>query len=1396
MKLEFIEKFSNAGFIRIVFFISLLFFRPNLNAQSNSYIIDRFESEFTLSNSNINCMIQDSFGFIWIGTDRGLNRFDGLRNEVFLNKKDNVHSLSNNVIKILALDSQANILWIGTRDGLNKFDFQTEIFERVSFQTEKKLEITCIVKDNNNLWLGTSDGLFIFDLVNLKLKPISTNYPIFDKQIGMDIRCILKDDSLSCLWFGCSNGLYQIKQNGLLMKYIYSNERNNLVSNSIQALCRIPSSLLIGTDKGLQKLNLNGSEMIQNIYLEGGIEKKWINCLAVENKKNIWVGTRKGVEIVQLSGKESIKSSENSNVLGNQQIQSVLIGRNGMVIVGTYKAGLYYHYQQKIRFHGNLVDKKVFGILKDSQKNMWFGTWENGLIKTDGKQNILKNYNQGGGYLSSNMVNTICEGNHGDIWVGAWEFGLSCLKNYGNGPVIHYGHQPRTPNTISGWTFRSIIKDRRNRIWFASWDGGLTCFDEKANTYKQFDSVKTQNGNKISLTKIWSLYEDLKENKIWIATEENALLLMNYETELFYQYDLNNPKNKERSSPAMSCFLQDTIRNILYIGTFFDGILVFDCALNRFKKPLLPNSYEVSTITGLLMDNYNVMWASTENGILVINPNDLKSIKIFNKNDGLQSNEFNIGAVYKDNEGVLYFGGINGYNYIEPSAFSISKNRPHISFSKLRISGELIKPKMKYKGRILLSKDLKYTSSINLEYYDKNISIEIIAPYYISPQKCKFRYRLSGLDDKWFYSEITKPEINYSNLLPGKYQLIIQIMNEDGVLNSEEAKLTMVVSPPWWKTWIFRIFLVLSISIAIYSSIFYRIRSLKQQKAKLEREVTLRTVHLNMAKDKLLTQKDELLNKNELLNKQAIEIQEYAQKLHEADDLKMKFFTNITHEFRTPLTIIQGMADKISNIANGSEINHVSKMLKINVGRLLKLVNQLLDFRRMDQQAYPLKVIKNDLAGFINEIVFSFEPLSLKHRIKLNFEAPTHGLECWFDHDIIEKVMYNLISNAIKFTPDNGKVSIKLSIEKQNAEIEISDTGAGIPIDELEKIFDRFYQADNTVLHPVESSGLGLALVKDLIEVHRGKITAFSKENIGSTFKIIIPINIESYSDCISNVPKYNGIQKEIYEIQEEDSDIPSFLLQENNNENAIILLVEDNSELRTYIYSELIPYFQIHLANHGKEGLEKSFEIIPDLIISDIMMPEMNGLEMSAILKNDIRTSHIPLILLTAKSEEFQQIEGLKTGADDYITKPFSMSVLLLKIQNIISARKKLIERYSNQLMPNITLLSNNDIDKVFLSKILKIVEENISNSEFDSDQLSAKIGMSKSHFYKKVKALTGESVNILIRNIRLQHAASLLKSGKVNISELAYAVGFTDPAYFTRCFTNLFNMPPSKYS
>jgi signal transduction histidine kinase/ligand-binding sensor domain-containing protein/DNA-binding response OmpR family regulator len=1346
----------------LTIFIALV---SNLFAQETSGNLDNFYIEHIsvnqgLSNDYLRCIFQDKQGYLWFSTQTGIDRYDGYSFLSYNHNPEDINSF-NNAYATFFYEDKEGILWIGTFHGLEKFDRLTNTFSHFLPDNSDKTDeyvnyVWHIIEDKQGtFWVSTGKGILKFDktsgiFTNSEYENNDLNDANFKHNYGP-----VYIDKAGALWYGNSAGLFKLNFNtGKFASYWQDpNEKEKDFSTASKyQICSIAEdnneNLWLGTTNGIVKFDRNQNSF--NNYLpepevHTPLHGNHVNKILFDQSGRIWLGTVNGLYNFD---PESETFTYQSN-LGNILIIELYIDQSGAFWIPTYGSGAYKLIQKKSSLRRyfpngitNLIDGKKDIIWVDTSA----GSWLRFDIRTD--QIIPHSFGKDILFAANDS---------GSMWFNKTEGDIYKLDP--NGKITNYYDPFGNKFKVKVITNFQTAKG----IWFGDWKGRIFFLDYKTNYVSE--KVRTQ-------TWVTAIHEDTL-GLIWAANNMGKLFCYDEKKDTIIEFisDLKNP----RSISGKQIFgIHEDIKGRLWFATNA-GLNLLERSTNTFIHFTEKDGMAGNVVYSILEDDDGNLWLDSEKGISKFNP-ETNQFKNYDDLQEATSSGWYYNLACKTTGGEMFFGRSKGLIRFHPDNIKENKYIPSIVITSL----------------LLFDKPVPFVKEIKLPYDQNFLSFEFSALSYVSSEKNQYAYKMEGVDEDWVYSG-TRRYASYPNLEPGEYIFRVKGSNNDGVWNEEGISLSIIISPPWWRTtWAY----------GFYGLIFvlglYSIRQYEMNRLKLKNQVKL----------------DEVMLKEK----------------EETDKMKSRFFANISHEFRTPLTLILGPAEKIISSTKEEETQKQTGLIKRNAARLLHLVNQLLDLSKLEAGKLQLQASKGNIVSFVRGVTMSFESLAERKDIKLKVIADQNDLELYFDKDKMAKILTNLLSNAVKFTNEGGEIAVSIitshdklvsassfsqEIPKQVRNyltIRVEDTGIGISEEELPKLFDRFYQVDSSQTREQEGTGIGLALTNELVELHHGKIKVKSKVGAGSEFIVELPLGREHLKDdeiidevetkdtvILSYLPVGESGAKNLTHIELEDSlshfDKLSVTKQpEASEDKTIILVVEDNADVREYIKDSLGNDFTIEMASNGEQGVNKAAEIIPDLIISDIMMPKMDGNELTRRIKNDERTSHIPVILLTARSEPESKLEGLETGADDYLTKPFDTKELFVRIKNLISIRRKLQEKFSGEKIVTTKIEKKlSKLDEKFLSKVLEVAESHLSEEEFSIEKFGNEVGMGRVQLHRKLKALTGKSPSLILRSVRLARAKKMIEEKTGNISEIAYSVGFSTPIYFTKCFKEEFGYTPS---
>lgn len=1055
------------------------------------------------------------------------------------------------------------------------------------------------------------------------------------------------------------------------------------------------------------------------------------------------------------SGKKIIYKSDPTSrwSISDEFVLTMYLDDRDILWIGTDKGGVNYVQLNTPVFdfvgfnnisQSNFKESILRSILKDQKGNVWLGTRNDGLVKMDpaGKRKHYRHTNLPG-TINDNRIRRLLEDSRGNIWIGV-KGGL-CKYQPGSDNFKTYTFDPDRKRR-EDWVF-SLFEDSKGNLWAGTWFGPAI-YDSKNDKF-----IHLFNKDGKTLIRIRDIVEDLDKN-IWIATEDNGLYKVNL-VETPSGKDLKYVRITNESDSTNSlldnklyCLSVDGAGKI-WIGTE-NGLEILDpksLKLVRFEEnPLL----QERLILGLVCQDSSV-WASHEHGVTQINFKTLHS-RDFRKNNDFLGMEMSDGAYFKDRKGILYFGGNKGYFTIDPKQTPKTPGISEILLTRLEISNKIIMVNEQYDNRVILKKPLYLSKSIVLNWDERNIQIEFSAMSFSDPGSIRYAYRLKGLNDEWIYQDANVRKAYFQNLKPGRYIFEVKAANSNGQW-TDPSTLQIRVTPPWWLSW--------------WAYVVYILFAFA---------VTLLTFRYFLDKHKYL---QEIQSEKEK-----------AEKFREVDELKSKLVTNISHEFRTPLTLIIDPIEKLKEqFRNEEGANKYLGIISKNSQKLLELVNQFLDLKKLESGNLELIPEHRDFIRFLKSLTEYFEIQAKLHHIKFSFKSTEKSLNMMFDPGKMDKVILNLLNNAFKHTPEGGEITLDLSLADEKVTILVYDTGEGIPEDQLSYIFQPYYQVNQGEKN---SSGIGLTFAKELVELHKGTISVESTVGKGTKFTVVFPVKKPVDPDHKPISEPYNSNFISESDIRFPDKTVNTAL---SDKSKPIVLVAEDNWDVREYIVNSLTDKYNVVEAANGSEGYDRSVEIIPDLIISDLMMPEMDGIEFCQKVKTDERTSHIPFILLSAQHSEEVIFNSYETGADAYITKPFSSNLLLVRVENMIESRKKLRQLFNMNTGFDTKIISVNGTDKLFMDKLTNFIYDRLSDPDFDVEVLSDKMNLSRTQLYRKVKGMTDKSVKEFITTIKMNKAAELILSGEYNIGQVADMIGESELSNFSRNFTKQFGVSPSKY-
>lgn len=1375
----------------ILFSIECQSFANNLKQGAN-YHFEKILSQNDLSNQPIRCFFMDHLGYMWIGTDYGLCKYDGSNITVYRKQPNDSLSLLFNKISSVYEDTNGNLCVIGanvyddcsynrdfdnfsrhtadtnslvypfpipanktgakylcTKGDVYQKNSNSNLFEKVIFRCNSDtLAIESYVEDNEGkLWIGSfTRGLLKFDALHKTLVPFLP----FPNNKSVSVNChilSLHYDSEGMIWVGRISDeldVFDPKKEIYIKKW--NNENNEQKIDFVTgSFCEDENGQIwIASANGINIYNKKDGRFIilkNNVLYNKTLNTNIITTLYKTNQGTIWLGALDGS--VHIYDPYRIKFNNVLSVINNSD---------------------------------NIKNKSVKSAYKDTKGILWIGT-DFGLNKMDANGKIIKTYSSNKSNINSISPGGVCaihEDKTGLFWIGTWGGGL-CRFNPNSEIFTRFNYKENSRNnakSIGDANILCINEDADGLLWLGTLIGIVDVFDPKSETFEHID---------LKAEFIRSMLIDQKNNSVWCCTA-NGLIRIDKKSKKITQY-LNNEKDVNSISDNYTTNIVKDKDNFLWITTL-NGLNRFDYTKGTFTQYNNINNIELKNLYGLQIDKQNCLWFSNSSYLLKFNPEN-ETLWHYNENEGAI---LNIRYSNILSTGEMAFGGFDGVNVFYPESIKNNEQAPQIEITDFKVFGKSVK----CQDSTFLSKAINRTKSINLTYKTNVFGFDFTTLSYSAGDKCQFACKLDGIDKDWNFIG-NKKSITYSHIPAGHYIFKVKASNNEGFWGNNEVAINVNISPPFWETIWFRIISVLTLIASIILWLRYKTFALNKRNAYLERLVKIRTNHLDEVNAELEMQKEEVESQKD-------EVERMATIVHDSDQKRIRFLINISHEFRTPLTlIINPVGELLTKLATNRELHATLNTIAKNAHSLLNLINQVLDLRKLETNNMQLEVAEHDIQMFLSNLFGSFSHLAHSQTIKYTLETNIEDVKVWFDAPKMERVLINLLSNAFKFTSPKGAIELKaVIVHEDKIRISVTDTGIGIAEDQLQLIFDSYYQAKNDKYGMVYGTGIGLNLAKELVELHHGSIHVNSVVGKGSCFWVEFPFQKSSYADNElsfkndAQTTQLDNILNENFEthnlhIEDLPHDLPK--------EAPTILIAEDNNDLRLFVKQNLAPHYHVIEAENGAIGYELVCKFMPDLVISDIMMPEMNGFELCEKIKTDINVSHIPIILLTAVTDEDSQVKGLSIGADEYLAKPFNVKVLLARIANMLETRKKMRERFSRELVVQPSEISISSIDEQFLTKCIRIIEKNISDEKFGVPELSQEISISKSALGYKLKNLTNLSPGSFINTIRLKRAAELLKYNHATVAEISYMVGFNSSSVFIQAFKKQFGTTPAQY-
>ncbi|MEA1786221.1 two-component regulator propeller domain-containing protein [Arenibacter sp. GZD96] len=1354
----------------------------------DNYVFVPIEQNATLR--GVNKITQDYQGFLWMATvGGGLIKFDGVNFTTYKQDYNQPYSLNSSIVYVVYEDS-ANRLWVGTEAGLNRYNRDLDIFEEVMIDpyvaTTHKLPIRAIVEDQNGaLILGTHyNGAYALNPETLKAIqiPLKTEYPIFEQQINSLVK-----NGKGTVFAGTNIGLFEY-QDTVLKPVIYPNEKEDSVFQQAHIIESMlvddDGSLWLGTfGLGIIKLSISPFNSLKSNHLR--ITDKRILALTQSPEGHILVGTENdGLFVLDKDGSimENYRhNKDDSRSIKSNSIWSVFVDHQERIWMGTYNKGVAVSDKFFDKFKdlesipnepNSLQSSSVTAIIKDKKNRLWIGLDGGGIDVYDLERNEITHLSDPENPIAKGLnsldVLSLFMDSADNLWVGTWKSGIFYLPK-GQTSFVQYNMSNTAGGLLSN-RIMSFAEDNNGVIWIGTFLEGLHAYDTKT---KKFTQKNNQFFRKSTLDQRYVRKVFVgSDQSIWLGTSDG---LFRAQPQANGDYTLSSMKEKMYQNKEVRIVVdvivsifEDKNKNI-WVGTDGDGLFKYIPEEDTFVWYNGMNGLKHETVASIVEDTKGNIWLGGNKGLSYLDVNT-EAFVHYDTNDGLLANDFNFNSVFSDADGILYFGSYNGITIVDLENIPVNRNLVTVSFTDFKLFNASVSPNSE---KSPLEKAISETKEITLNHRQSVFTIDFVGINFTRPEKNQYAYFLEGFDEGWNYVG-NRRSATYTNLAPGVYNFKVKATNNDGLWNDTPTQLKITVLAPWWNTKTAWLSYLLLFGIILYTVVKFADTTLREKRlAKFERDRR---------------------------------IQE--EELHEK---KIQFFTNISHEFRTPLTLILNPLEDLlqqTALQLPSVVTEKHKIIHKNASRLKRLIDELMDFRKLQLRKMAVNVSQIHVNDFVSEVISHFDEEASLKNIILSIETDDMPVSIWSDPGKLEKIIFNILSNAFKITPENGTITVGIFLPANKVifpliseneplpavEIYIEDTGTGINKEEVNRVFQRFYQVKHMNSQYIGGTGIGLEVVKSFTDLIKGTITVESEEGVGTRFRIFLPLGNSHFKPNELFSISINTGQTSKNSITYNNDYQDDAFLPMTKGLKKTLLLIEDNTELRAYIKHELEQEYNVLQASHGLDGLAIARHKIPDVIITDVIMPEMDGFEFCIQIRQELKTSHIPILMLTAKSMNEDWVKGIDSGADVYMSKPFDMKVLRAQLNQMMVSRQALIKKYlkdvKNTKIPDNTSM----LDKDFITKVLDYIHKNIADEDLNVEQLAGDLHLSRSQLYRKIKSLTGQTANEFLRTVRLEKAKDFIESGDVSISEVCYQVGFSSPSYFTKCFKNHFGILPTE--
>ena len=1341
----------------------LLLGQPALFSQTIRF----YSSDGELSSSLINHIYQDRRGFIWVATQDGLNFMDGRSISVYRRIQNDSTSLKNNYVKTLFEDSSGNF-WVGCINGLQLYHRNTDTFQEIFLYkddgTRAFPHVTSIIeRSNGEIWLSTSgSGVITFRKGSMHY----SNETALNGHLCSHFLTMLFEDSKGRIWIGSeNNGLscYQ-PENGRLLQF--PGLESQIGNLTVFTFCEdADRTIFIGTSAGLYTLDETG--VLYHVPYSQQARNYPVRSLLIRSDGKILAGTDgNGFKIYNPATRrlDDYELTSTPFDFSKTNILTMLEDNSRNVWAGVLQKGVlfipvnsnnfrYYGYRS---FDNNLIGSNcVTSVCKIRDGRLLVGTDNDGLYMIDRHRQTARHYSSADRFGSvPGTVVRIFEARDGTVWLGSYINGLSRF-DVNTGKCTFYPNQ--TGNHPANDKIYAIVETADGKLWIGTYGNGFFRFDPRSGKYEAHYFQQTDEPTENQLSNNW--INDMTcdhQGRLWIGTYKGVSCFDPHtETFLNYYEDPDGlPSNVVSSVEMMSA-------GIVWLGTD-GGLVCLNYDTGQIKTFTTDDGLSNNTICGIACDTRNNIWVSTYSGISKY-CNESNIFENYFASDGLQGNEFKKGAKFRANDGEIFFGGPNGITSFYPHEIQLGERDLQVYITALYLFDQKVAVGQKSGNKTIIDRLMLDAAHINLRSNDNMFSFEFSTLEYGQSAATRFRYRMENFDDTWLTTSEGTRRVTFTNLNAGTYHFSVQACIHN---NCSPVKTVVITIRPHWylSAWAKAVYFLMAMLLlyGIYSFFHARIR-----------------------------------------HRQEMMLQKHAEQINEA---KLQFFINISHEIRTPMTLVIGPLKKLIAAVNPPELQKTYLLMYRNAHRILRLINQLMDIRKIDRGQMFLKCRETDMVGFIIDIMQAFNYMAEQKHIRFTFIHEMPELKVWVDLNNFDKVLFNILSNAFKFTPDEGSIHVSLATGKDQSqpdalkyyfEIQVRDTGIGIDESKIERIFERFYQTSNGQQNGF-GTGIGLHLALSLVQLLHGTLTARNNaDGTGSAFIVRLPMGNkhltadeleETPANRLQTIVHNDDLVGQIYDDQPPQKKDPRTKYR--------IVVIDDEADIRNYIRTELFEIYHVLVAPNGKEGLSLTLKEKPDLVISDIIMDGMDGMSLCRKIKTNVNTAHIPVILLTAKSQDEDKVAGLNVGADAYITKPFNPDMLKRTVANLLENRERLKDKFADVSEGKMEKITLKTADELLMERVMKAVNKHLDNPELNVDMLSRDVGISRVHMHRKLKELTNQSPRDFIRTVRLKQAANLLFERKLSISEVAYAVGFSSLSHFSSCFRNFHGMTPKEFA